>query len=71
MRRADGFPIYKSRQRLHSLSEYRLKAYIDRTIHDDVMDFLFKHDASVERLAEMLISGVFIHRRTTDPTYPS
>jgi hypothetical protein len=71
MHKIDKFPTYKSRHRIHSLSEYQLRAYVDRTTHDDVTDFLLKRDVSVERLVEMLISDNFIHRRITDPTYPS
>jgi hypothetical protein len=71
MRKTDKFPTYKSRQRIHSLSEYHFRASVDKAIHDDVTDFLLKRDVSVERFVEMLISDSFIHRRITDPTYPS
>ena len=71
MNKAKKFPIYKSRHRLHSLSEYNLRAYIDRITHDDVTDFFIKRDVSVERLVEILLADKFIHRRITDPTYPS
>jgi len=71
MHKTDKFPTYKSRQRIHSLSEYHLRSYVDTTTHNDVTDFLLKRDVSVARLVEMLISDSFIHRRITDPTYPS
>jgi len=71
MRKSNKFPIYKSLQRINSVSEYRLRLHIDQAIHNDVMDFISKNDVATERLVEMLLSDKFAQRRATDPAFPS
>jgi len=64
------FPVYKSLARTNSTSEYRLRAYLDQCIHDDVYDFVIKHNVVLERLIDLLLIDEFTHRRVSDSAYP-
>ena len=70
MSKANKFPIYKSRVRSVSISDYRLRAYLDQCVHNDFYDYVSKRDISVERIVEMLLNDNFTHRRRTDPAFP-
>ena len=71
MRKSIKFHTYKSIAFQNSVSEYRIRAYIDQCTQDDVFDFLSKHDIAINRLIEMLLDDTFAHRRAYDPSFPS
>jgi len=70
MNKINKFPVYKSLARINSISEYRVRVYLDQCIHNDVYEFATKHNVASERLIELLLDDEFTQRRVTDPSYP-
>jgi hypothetical protein len=70
MNKSKKFSAYKSVARINSVSEYRLRAYLDQCVHNDVYEFTSKRDVATERLVEMLLAEKFTHRRSSDPSFP-
>ena len=62
--------VVKAKRKASSLIRYTIRAKCDTCLHNDVDDFMFKHDTSLQRLVDMLLNNDFISARYSDPTYP-
>jgi len=62
--------VVKAKRKASSLIQFSIRAKCDTCLYNDVDDFLFKHDTSIQRLVDMLLNKDFTLARYTDPTYP-
>jgi len=60
-------PIPKNRDYFCSRHAIRIKK--DTTLHDDVQDFISKHDIGMNSLVTKLLYGYFSRQRYSDPEY--
>ena len=68
--RKPSYPIYISKRNEHSYARYEMRFNKDSCLHNDVEDFLAKHNGRLDGLAKKLLEGHFSHSRSTDPEYP-
>ena len=64
------FPVYRSKVKEYSLSQYAIRDRKDSCLYDDAGDFMVKHGSRVDTLVAKLLNDDFILSRYTDHSYP-
>ena len=49
-----------------SLTRYTIRHKKDSRLHDDIVDYIIKHDSSLEKLVDMLLGNRFSSSGLTD-----
>lgn len=62
--------VVKAKRKASSLAHYSIRAKLDTCLHNDVDNFLAKHDTRISRLVDMLLNNEFAQTRYYDPAYP-
>ena len=58
--------IVTAKQKESSLTRYVLRVKEDARLHDDIVDYVTKHDISMEKLVDKLLGNHFPLLRQTD-----